>query len=90
MTDDQIDDGEFADLQLQGAIVFTSFDNKFEYLPATGFGSGQSMYDIIPFNIRERRIAIPDRKRPFKFRYIEGGEEYEARFFTRVQQGNIR
>ncbi len=89
LTDAEIDNLEFADLRLSGAIIHTSFADKFEYLPAEGFPGGQTMRELIPFDIDERRIALPDRKRAFAFRYTADGDLYVARFFTRIQAGKF-
>ncbi len=87
LTDTDIDNIEMAALVLEGAIILSSFNDKFEIVPIAGFGPGRTLDDIVPFDYKERRIGIPERKRPFKFTYIEGGEEYEGRFFTRLQIG---
>ena len=86
-TDTDIDEFEFSRLELEGAILLTSFSDKFEFVPLDGYGPGRHLNDLVPFDYLERRIAIPDRKRPFAFTYIDGGEAYMGRFLTRVQIG---
>ncbi len=87
MTDAQIDNMEFENFRIDGAIVWTSYRDRFEFFPVAGFGRTRSLQDEVPFDVYARRISEDHRRVTFTFAYVDGGQRYQARLFTRVQEG---
>ncbi len=86
LTDRQIDDMEFGRVKYQGAIIFSSYSDRFEYVSMGGFETG-TLQELVPFDITQRHITEDERKSSFDFRYLNGGEMYQGRFFQRVEEG---
>ncbi len=87
MTDAQIDNMEWENFVLGGALVLSSYRDRFEFYPAAGYPGTGTLQDNVPFDLAERRINIPQRREAWPFRYTPDGEEYDGRMFTRVQEG---
>ncbi len=87
MSDQQIDDLEFQNLQIEGGLILSSFRDKFEFYPLAGHPGTGTLEEVVGFDLSQRRITGIDRRRIFTFKYTPDGESYTGQFFTRVQAG---
>ena len=77
------------DLRISGVIVFTSFEDKFMFVPNDGLIPEAPLSDMVDINLDGREISIADRKVEFQLIMMAGHEGFPSKVFARVESGNL-
>ncbi len=87
LSGDEIEDREFNNFKIKGAIILSEFRDTFEYYPREGYEGTGSLASQTRIDLWARELEEADRKIQNFIQYYRDGELYYARVFARVQRG---
>ncbi len=73
--------------KVDGAIIFSHRDDKFDYLPVAGYPDSPSFSEMSDINLTAETVPIGDRDETFTLKTPQDPVGSDAKLFLRVEEG---
>ncbi len=88
LEDDFVKNASSGGFKVDGAIIFSHRDDKFDFLPVAGYPGSPSFSEMSEINLTVAELTIAQRDETFNLKTPQDPIGSDAKVFLRVEEGN--